>query len=44
MMALTFSALAQPVCAPLWMTFDLATEPGSTPEGVFLGDPLTGLL
>ena len=44
MMALTFSALAQPVCAPLWMTFDLATEPGSTPEEVFFWvTPLNGL-
>lgn len=44
MMALTFSALAQPVCAPLWMTFDLATEPGSTPEEVYFWvTPLNGL-
>ena len=43
-MALTFSALAQPVCAPLWMTFDLATEPGSTPEEVYFWvTPLNGL-
>ena len=44
LMALTFSALAQPVCAPLWMTFDLATEPGSTPEEVYFWvTPLNGL-
>ena len=44
MMALTCSALAQPVCAPLWMTFDLATEPGSTPEAVYFWvTPLNGL-
>ena len=43
-MALTFSAWAQPVCAPLWMTFDLATEPGSTPEEVYFWvTPLNGL-
>ena len=43
-MALTFSAFAQPVCAPLWMTFDLATEPGSTPEEVYFWvTPLNGL-
>ena len=43
-MTLTFSALAQPVCAPLWMTFDLATEPGSTPEEVYFWvTPLNGL-
>ena len=43
-MALTFSALAQPVCAPLWMTFDLAIEPGSTPEEVYFWvTPLNGL-
>ena len=44
LMALTFSALAQPVCAPLWMTFDLATELGSTPEEVYFWvTPLNGL-
>ena len=42
-MAVTFSSLAQPVCAPLGMMFDLATEPGSTPEEVFFWvQPLNG--
>ena len=44
LMALTFSALAQPVCAPLWMTFDLANADGSTPaEMYFWVTPLNGL-
>ena len=43
-MTLTFSALAQPVCAPLWMTFDLAAAEGSTPEEVYFWvTPLNGL-
>ena len=44
LMALTFSALAQPVCAPLWMTFDLANADGSTPAEVYFWvTPLNGL-
>ena len=41
--ALTFSALAQPVCAPLGMTFDLSPADGSTPEEVYFWvQPLNG--
>ncbi len=43
-MAVTFSSLAQPVCAPLGMMFDLTAEPGSTPEEVYFWvTPLNGL-
>ena len=41
--ALTFSALAQPVCAPLGMMFDLSPADGSTPEEVYFWvQPLNG--
>ena len=42
-MAVTFSSLAQPVCAPLGMMFDLSPADGSIPEEVYFWvQPLNG--
>jgi hypothetical protein len=43
-MALTISALAQPVCAPLWLTVDASAHPDSLlEEAYFWVTPLNGL-
>ena len=43
-MALTISALAQPVCAPLWLTVDASAHPDSVlEEAYFWVTPLNGL-
>ena len=39
-----FSAFAQPVCAPLWLTFDVSNPAGSAvEEAYFWVTPLNGL-
>ena len=43
-MALTISALAQPVCAPTWLWFDVEPAAGTTVESVYFWvTPLNGL-
>ena len=43
-LALTFSAVAQPVCAPTWLWFDVEPTPGTTVESVYFWvTPLNGL-
>jgi len=43
-LALTFSAVAQPVCAPTWLWFDVEPAPGTAVDSVYFWvTPLNGL-